>query len=254
MDVRDFDFDDHLAVPLVLHMDRMCRYCHWTWNKCIHYGAKNPTYKWRDLEEQLEHFTQDIILRHFKRIVNRLESNPEGTPILYLATSMRHARLPANMTLKQLGRNGRVENKTTFPIEKFRDRKEVTTIPLMPFNLISSGRSDWSVASNHMIKVFEMIRSRFGNKSLEIHTFIASDLIHVYSYMDARNSYLQNYKDLGCSEWIFYDRVFDNQLSDGVESPKTQGYQILPAFTPMLSDFLSNSIQLNATKDSTEQE
>jgi len=254
MDIRDFDIDDHLAVPLIEKMKELCRYCNRNWNNCTHYGGGTPPYKWKDLEEQLEHFTQDIVLLHFEDIVNQLEMNPEGTPILYLSTSMRHARFPEGMHIKQLGRRGQVESKNTFPVEKFPDRKEVNAIPLMPYNLINSGRSDWSVASNHVIKVFEMIRSRFENKPLEIHSFIASDLIHVYSYMDARNSYLHHYKDLGCSEWTFYDRVFDNHLGDGVELPKAKGYHILPAFTPILNDFLSNIIQLNATKDSNEQE
>ena len=290
MELRDFNGEDHLTVPNVLSIIGKCRYCRYDWDKCIHYGAgaaygleknltsrnKNKwirggktydeksdlpdlrgefkTFEWQSLEEQLQHFAEDIIAPHMSNIMENMNKNPKDTPVIYLSSSIRHARLGNNINIKEFNRKIRkMESKSTFSIEKFPDRKTVTTIPLLPYSLFQKEIYDWNAATQHVIRVFDLIHSRFENKSLEIHTFIASNLIHAYSFCEARSSYMQNHKRNGCSKWIFYDRIFDHELYFEPTSTKTPGFQIIPAFTANLNEYLfSNNHE--STEISTEQE
>jgi hypothetical protein len=260
MELRDFDEEDHLTVPNVLSMAGKCRYCPHDWNKCKHYGADQKQFEWQNLEEQLQHFTEDIITPHITEILKYLETNTDDIPVIYLSASIRHARLDNDKVKIQLynHKKRKWESKSTFDIKKYPNRKTVTTIPLLPHSLFQKGMYDWNTASDHIMNIINLIHSRFENKDLEIHTFIASNLIHAYSFCEARSSFMQYHKRLGCSKWIFYDRVYDPELQFEHNSKKEPGFQIIPSFTTNLNEFLfsnnHDSTEISTEQISTEQE
>ena len=234
MQLREFSSIEQQEIPLVWDLDGVgCRYCIRNWKNCTHYGGGTPPYKWQSLEEQLSSFFEDVFQPSFLRHKGDLEKNPSGNSILYLTTSFRHARFKSGTILNQRMGHGKIKRMTTFPKDVYPDNKEVVVIPLFPYNLLQKELSDFDTASRHVIKCLDLILTSFKNLSLELHTFISSNIINVYSFMDGRSTFLHYFEQLGCSKWQFYDRIYDQNWNN-----TSYGHHIIPAFTPMLNEKL----------------
>ena len=89
---------------------------------------------------------------------------------------------------------------------------------------------NYPAATDHMIQIFHQIELLCKGKKITIHTYIASHLVNLYSYMHAINYVF--YKSKGFEGWRVFDRIYDGvlQLKKGEKGRK--GHQIYPHKLP----------------------
>ena len=180
------------------------------WNECPHFGPKIGE-TWESLEQQLSEFRETVVYPEIKHILER--SFPDQPLNLYLAISIRHARFKDGTKIKE-----------EFSVEEYSGRSEQVVLPMLPIVLNPSELSNYPIVTDHMMQIFQQIELLCRGKEVNIHTYIASNLIHLYSYMHAINYVF--YKSEGFENWRIFDRVIDKKFRIEEKGDEVKGHQI----------------------------
>jgi hypothetical protein len=192
------------------------------WKECPHFGSKVGN-TWGSLDEQLRKFREIVVFPQIERYVSK--SIPKQQVNLFLASSVRHARFRDGTILKLLR-----SEKCPFPIEKYSERMEQLVIPMFPIALRPAELINLPTATDHVIEIFHQIELLCKGKKVTIHTYIASNIITIYSYMHAIEHVF--HKARGFEGWRVFDRIYDGSFQIMEGSKGVKGHQIYPHQLP----------------------
>jgi hypothetical protein len=194
------------------------------WEECPHFGP-NIGKTWGSLEEQLHKFREIVVFPQIERHVSKSISKQQVN--LFLASSVRHARFRDGTRVRSSRKSKSrrvVSEKGTFPIENYSERMEQLVIPMFPIELRPSELMNFPTATDHVMEIFHQIDLLCKGKKITIHTYIASNIINIYSYMHAIEHVF--YKAKGFEGWRVFDRIYDGVFRIMEGSKGVKGHQI----------------------------